>query len=77
MAETLATFFVELFKDKIPAELTVFVISLFPILELRGSMIAARLLEMDFLRAFIISYIGNMIPIPFILLKQKFTDWQI
>ncbi len=71
MAETLATFFVELFKDKIPAELTVFVISLFPILELRGSMIAARLLEMDFLRAFIISYIGNMIPIPFILLFIK------
>ena len=68
MAETLATFIVELFKDKIPAELTVFVISLFPILELRGSMIAARLLEMDFLKAFLISYVGNMIPIPFILL---------
>ena len=71
MAETLAQTLVELFQDKIPAELTVFIISLLPILELRGGMIAARLLEMDFLRAFIISYIGNMIPIPFIILFIK------
>lgn len=68
MAETLATFFVELFKDKIPPELTVFVVSLMPILELRGGMIAARLLEVDFLKAFSICFVGNMIPIPFILL---------
>lgn len=71
MAETLAQTLVELFQDKIPAELTVFIISLLPILELRGGMIAARLLEMDFLRAFVISYIGNMIPIPFIILFIK------
>lgn len=71
MAETLAQTLVELFQDKIPAELTVFIISLLPIMELRGGMIAARLLEMDFLRAFIISYIGNMIPIPFIILFIK------
>lgn len=71
MAETLAQTLVELFQDKIPAELTVFIISLLPILELRGGMIAARLLEMDFLKAFIISYIGNMIPIPFIILFIK------
>lgn len=71
MAETLAQTLVELFQDKIPAELTVFIISLLPILELRGGMIAARLLEMEFLRAFVISYIGNMIPIPFIILFIK------
>ena len=34
MAETLAHFFVDLFQDKIPPELTIFVISLLPILEL-------------------------------------------
>lgn len=68
MAETLATFLVELFKDKIPAELTIFVVSLMPILELRGGMIAARLLEVDFLKAFMICFVGNMLPIPFILL---------
>ena len=58
----------EFFTDKMPSEITVFIISLMPILEIRGGMIAARLLEMDFLKAFIICYIGNMIPIPFIIL---------
>lgn len=71
MAETLAQTLVELFQDKIPAELTVFIISLLPILELRGGMIAARLLEMNFFEAFAISYIGNMLPIPFIILFIK------
>lgn len=68
MAETLATFLVELFKDKIPAELTIFVVSLMPVLELRGGMIAARLLGVGFLKAFMICFVGNMLPIPFILL---------
>lgn len=68
MAETIASYFVELFREKIPKELIVFIISLFPILELRGGMIAAKLLQMDFLPAIIICYIGNILPIPFILL---------
>ena len=71
MAETLAHFFVDLFQDKIPPELTIFVISLLPILELRGGMIAARLLGVSFLKAFAICYVGNMLPIPFILLLIK------
>ncbi|MBE6836315.1 MAG: small multi-drug export protein [Ruminococcaceae bacterium] len=68
MAEQIVNFFVELFKNRIPEELTIFIISLFPVLEIRGGMIAARLLEVDFLKAFIICYAGNMLPIPFILL---------
>lgn len=76
MAEQLATFFVDLFKDKIPAELTIFVISLMPILELRGGMIAARILEVPFLKAFAICFAGNMLPIPFILLFiEKIFEW--
>ena len=76
MAEQLATFFVDLFKDKIPPELTIFVISLMPILGLRGGMIAARLLEVPFLKAFSICFIGNMLPIPFILLFiEKIFEW--
>ena len=71
MAETLAHFFVDLFQDKIPPELTIFVISLLPILELRGGMIAARLLGVSFLKAFAICYVGNMLQIPFILLFIK------
>ena len=62
--DTIMTFL----RDKVPDELTVFLISLMPVLEIRGGMIAARLLEMDFLKAFAICYVGNMLPIPFIIL---------
>ena len=49
-------------------ELVIFIISLFPILELRAGLIAAALLQVPYLKALIICMIGNMIPIPFILL---------
>ena len=76
MAETLANFFVELFREKIPPELTIFIISLMPILELRGGMIAARILDVNFYEAFAICYVGNMLPIPFILLFiKKIFEW--
>ncbi len=52
----------------IPAELIVFIISLFPILECRGGMIAASLLGVDYWLAAIISIVGNLLPIPFIFL---------
>lgn len=48
-------------------ELIVFVISLMPILELRGGLIAASLLNLDPIRSYVISIIGNIIPVPFIL----------
>lgn len=68
MVQEIVNSIVEFFQNEVPAELIAFVISLFPILELRGGMIAAFLLEIPFLKAFIICYIANMIPIPFILL---------
>lgn len=49
-------------------ELLVFIISLMPILELRGGLIAAALLNMDPVKSYIISIIGNVLPVPFILL---------
>lgn len=52
----------------IPSELVVFIISLFPILELRGGLIAASLLGMDMWKAIPICVVGNILPIPFILL---------
>lgn len=71
MAEELASFFVELFGGltslKYGRELIVFIISLMPILELRGGLIAAALLGLDGLSSFIICFIGNIIPIPLIL----------
>ena len=68
MTETFANELATFFQDKIPNELIIFLISLLPVLELRGGMIAAKLLQVDFLRAFVICYIGNILPIPFILL---------
>lgn len=69
MVEEIVGKFVELLNsNNIPEEVIPFIISLFPVLELRGGMIAARLLEIEFVKAFVICFIGNMIPIPFILL---------
>jgi len=75
MAETIANYLVGFFEGKIPEELIIFFISMFPIVELRGGMIAASLLGVDLLEAFIICYIGNILPIPFILLfiRKIFT----
>lgn len=71
MAEELASFMVELFGGlssfKFGKELIIFIISLMPILELRGGLIAATLLGLDGVTSFIICFIGNIIPIPFIL----------
>ena len=49
-------------------ELLVFIISILPILELRGGLLAAALLGLDPLPSYIISIVGNLLPIPFILL---------
>ena len=49
-------------------EIIVFIISLCPILELRGGLLAASLLGVNPVSAYIISFIGNIIPVPFILL---------
>ena len=60
----------------IPRELIVFIISLFPILELRGGIIAAMFLQIDWPTAFVICLIGNLLPIPFILLFiRKIFEW--
>ena len=58
-------------KDLLPPELVVFVVSLLPILELRGGLVAASILGIDWLVAFPICVIGNILPIPFILLFLK------
>ena len=68
MVDSIVNTMVGFFQDTIPKELVVFIISLFPILELRGGMIAAKLLDVEFLKAFVICYVGNILPIPFILL---------
>ena len=71
MAESLVHSFLGLFDGLVSVpfgkELIVFILSLMPILELRGGLIAAALLGLDVVPAFIICLIGNLFPIPFIL----------
>ena len=67
LAETLVESFSSLTSLKYGRELIVFIISLMPILELRGGLIAAALLNLNIVRAFIVCFIGNIIPIPLIL----------
>ena len=69
--DALVTALVEFFNHTISQELTVLVISMLPILELRGGMLAAALLGVDRVQAFFICLFGTMLPIPFILLFIK------
>ena len=57
-------------------EVVVFIISMLPLLELRGGLLAASLLKLDFLPGYIISIIGNTLPIPIVLLfLEKILNW--
>lgn len=57
-------------------EILVFIISLLPILELRGGLLAAALIGLDPVKSYIISIIGNVLPVPFILLLiTKILAW--
>ena len=54
----------------------VFIISLMPILELRGGLLAASLLGLAPLESYIICIVGNLLPIPFILwFINRILDW--
>ena len=71
MASSLAKTFIDLFSGlttlKYGKELIIFIISMIPILELRGGLIAASLLGLKIVPSFIICFIGNIIPVPLIL----------
>ena len=49
----------------------VFIISMIPIIELRGAMPVASLIGLPFLPSLIVAIIGNLIPVPFILFFIK------
>ncbi len=75
MTDTLINFFTETL-DGLPKELIVFVISMVPILELRGGIVAASLLGINIAKAIPICIIGNIIPIPFIMMFiRPIFDW--
>lgn len=62
-------------------EITIFLISCLPILELRGGILAASLLHVNPVVAFVICFLGNILPIPFILwfitpIFNKLKKWK-
>lgn len=66
--EALVQWFTQNLSQFISPEGAVFVISMIPILELRGGLLAASLLKIPAATAIPICIIGNIVPIPFILL---------
>lgn len=61
--------------------LIIFILSMIPILELRGGLIAASLLDLPMWQSFLVCFIGNIIPIPFILwlinpIFRKMRNWK-
>ena len=73
---SLVEWFTVTLSDYISREMVIFLISMMPILELRGGLLAASLLDVSILTAIPICVIGNIIPIPFILLFiKKILQW--
>ncbi len=71
MTNSLALWFANTLGKYVSAKMVVFIVSLMPILECRGGLIVAKLLGVDLLEAIPICVIGNLLPIPFILLFIK------
>ena len=71
MTEKVAKFMVGLFGGLggalVGKYITIFLISMMPILELRGGLIAAKLLGLPAVESFIICFIANILPIPIIV----------
>ena len=78
MSDVLINWFVSNLGGKVGKELILFIISMVPILELRGGLLAAgpAFLNIPMWRAIPVGIIGNLLPIPFILLLiTKIFDW--
>ena len=76
MTNSLAQWFVTNLGDTISPLMLIFLISMVPILELRGGLIAASILNIPMWEAIGACIIGNILPIPFILLFiEKILNW--
>ena len=78
MSDVLINWFVTNLGGKVGKELILFIISMVAILELRGGLLAAgpAFLNIPMWRAIPVGIIGNLLPIPFILLLiTKIFDW--
>ncbi|WP_347549449.1 small multi-drug export protein [Pseudalkalibacillus hwajinpoensis] len=60
----------------LPQEAVVVIVSALPILELRGGLPLAYTFDFPFLKAFLLSLLGNALPIiPLLLLFQPLSNW--
>lgn len=78
MKEALINGLIAGLSGKVGKEFIIFLISMVPILELRGGLLAAgpALLDVPMWQAIPICFIGNLVPITFILLLiTKIFDW--
>ena len=56
--------------------LYIFLISMVPLVELRGSIIVSQGFQLPLLQSYIVSVIGNMLPVPVIyLFARKVLEW--
>ena len=56
--------------------LMIFLVSMVPLIELRGSMVMAVGMDLNYLAALVVSVIGNMLPVPFIyFFARKVLLW--
>ncbi len=69
--EALAQWFASTLGQYVSSEIVVFIVSMVPLLELRGGLIVAKLLQVPIVTAIPLCIVGNIIPIPFILLFIK------
>ena len=67
MTDSLITWFTTNLDGVVSKEMIVFIISMVPILELRGGLVAASLLRIPLFKAVALCVVGNIIPVPFIL----------
>lgn len=78
MMDALVAWFTANLSGVVSKEAIIFIISMIPILELRGGLLAASpaLLNVPILTAIPLCVVGNILPIPFILLLiTKILDW--
>lgn len=78
MKDAMISWFIDTLGGKVGGGFIVFLISMVPILELRGGLLAAgpAILDIPQWQAIPICIVGNLIPIPFILLLiTKIFDW--
>lgn len=68
MSNIISQWFAENLQQYLPAELIISILSMSPIMELKGGMISASILNVNMIKAVIICLISNMIPVTFVIL---------